>query len=127
MVLGFMPMLAYGQMAGFKPTTLEEKWPAEPRELVNVPLTLAKVSPAAKASTPVVETSLLTGPDGSALVLANYTYQPIKSLTVDLKLSRRVKRAVSTEGSKARLQKTAQGVRLELPLEWTDIILLPRE
>ncbi len=120
-----MPMLAYGQMAGFKPTTLEEKWPAQPRELVKLALTAAKITPVAKCSTPVVETSLLTGPNGSALVLANYTYQSVPSLTIDVKVPG-VTRAISTEGKLVKVTKTADGVRLQLPLERTDIIVLQK-
>jgi len=106
--LGFLPMLAYGQLANFKPTTLEEKWIAEPRDIVKMALDTAKITPVAKADVPVVETSLLTGPNGSALVLANYTYQPIDSLTIDVKLSEPVKQVISTEGSKVQLQTTGQ-------------------
>ena len=118
-----MPMLAYGHLAGFKPTTLEEKWPAQPRELVNLALSAAKINPVAKGSTPVVETSLLTGPNGSALVLANYTYQAVPSLTVDVKVAG-VTKATSTEGKPVKVTKTADGVCLELPLEWTDVVTL---
>jgi hypothetical protein len=125
--LGFLPMLAYGHLANFKPKTLEEKWTAEPREIIKIALDTAKIMPAAKADVPVVETSLLKGPEGSALVLINYTYQPIGSLTIDLKLSKPVKQAVSTEGSKVQLQTQSDGrIRLKMPLKWTDIILLKK-
>ncbi len=123
--LGFLPMLAYGQLAGFKPSTLGETWPQEPRDLIHLPIALSGILPAARASVPVVEASLLTGPAGSALVLANYTYKPIRSLTVDLKLSGPIGRAVSAEGKPIRQQKTPTGIRLELPLDWTDIVVLP--
>jgi hypothetical protein len=36
--LGFLPMLAYAQGAGFKPTTLEEKWPEPPRRFAQLAL-----------------------------------------------------------------------------------------
>jgi len=127
MGVGFMPMLAYGQMADFKPATLEEKWPEGPRRLVAEPCELAGVAPVAKADVPVVETSLLTGPKGSALVLANYTYQPIKELQVDVKLAQPVSKAVSCERGNVPCEKIAGGVRLKLPLEWTDIVLLLKE
>ncbi len=122
--LGFMPMLAYGKLASFKPTTLEEKWPAGPREIIGMPLEAAKVKPVAAANVPVVETSLLTGPKGSVLVLANYTYQPIDSLAVDVTLSGPVSKAVSTEGVTLRMTQTVNGVRLELPLKWTEMVVL---
>lgn len=125
--VGFMPMLAYGQLAGFKPATLEEKWTPEPREIIKLALDAAKIVPVAAANVPVVETNLLSGSEGSAVVLANYTYQPIKSLTIDLKVSKPFKQAVSIEGKEVKVERIDQAngkVRLQLPLEWTDIILL---
>lgn len=125
---GFLPMLAYSQGAGFKPSTLEEEWPARPREIIKSALNLAAVKPIAQANVPVVETSLLSGANGLALVLANYTYQPIEDLQVDLRLTQgqvqRIARVVSSEGKPVRWRKTTTGVRLVLPLEWTDLVLL---
>jgi hypothetical protein len=125
--LGFLPMLAYGQGAGFRPRTLEETWPAEPRELVHKALDEAGVVPVARAAEPVVETGLLAGPKADALVLANYTYHPILSLAVEVKLDHPVRSAVSAEGVPVRMEPTPAGVRLSLPLEWTDLVLLERE
>ncbi len=126
--LGFLPMLAYAQMAGFKFSTLEEKWPAEPRELVRLALEFARIRPVARADVPVVETSLLTGPQGSALVLVNYTYQPIRSLKVTVTLDPLPTRAVSTEGREVVLTPGAEpgSVCVQLPLEWTDVVLLTK-
>jgi hypothetical protein len=120
----FLPMLAYGQLAGFKPETLEEKWPDAPRRLIELALKAANVTSVAKCDHEVVETSLLTGEKGSALVLVNYTYQPIESLAVDVKLPNPVKRAVSTEGRDVAIEQIPGGARLRMPLEWTDIVLL---
>jgi hypothetical protein len=58
------------------------------------------------------------------VVLVNYTYQPIADLSVDVKLSRDVKRATSAEGANVRMDKTADGLRLHLPLGWTDFVTL---
>ena len=124
--VGFMPMLAYGKTAEFKPTTLAEKWKPEARSVIKIALDAAQITPVAASDMPVVETNLLTGKNGSALVLANYTYRPISSLTIDVKLSEPVKQAVSVEGSKVEFEKTKDGVRLKLPLKWTDIILLKK-
>jgi hypothetical protein len=125
--VGFMPMLAYGRLANFKPTTLEEKWAPEAREIIKMALDAANSAPVAKADVPVVEVNLLSGANGSALVLANYTYQPIDSLTIDLKLAQPVRQAVSTQGSQIQLQtieKSTGQIRLKLPLKSVDIILL---
>ncbi len=123
--LGFLPMLAYGQGAGFKPTTLDEKWPAGPRQLVQRALDAAGVTPVAICDQPVVETSLLSGPKGAVLVLVNYTYRPIDLLTVDVRLDQPITRAVSTEGHEATLVKMPDGrLRVRVPLEWTDMVVL---
>lgn len=123
--VGFMPMLAYGQLANFKPTTLGEKWTSEPREIIKMPLEAAKISSVIETNVPVVETNLLTGNEGSVIVLANYTYQPINDLTIDVKISKPFKQAVSIEGKKVSVQKIEDGkVRLQLPFEWTDMIIL---
>jgi len=121
---GFLPGLAYSP---FKPgqTTLDEKWPAGPRRLIGLALEAAKVVPVARADVPVVETSLLTGPRGSALVLVNYTYEPIPRLKVAVRLAHGVATAVSTEGAAVAMEKTDRGITLELPLDGTDIVLLP--
>lgn len=122
--VGFMPMLAYGQLANFKPSTLEEKWTSEPREIIKLALEAGKIVPVAEANVPVVETNLLTGNEGSAIVLANYTYQPIKSLTIDLPSVKPFKQAISIEGKQIKVERLNGKVRLHLPLDWTDIILL---
>jgi hypothetical protein len=120
-----MPMLAYGKLANFKPDTLEEKWKPEPREIIKKTLDLAKIEPVIRTNVPIVETNLLEGTEGSAIVLANYTYQPIKSLQIDVKISKPIKTAISVEGKSVKIIKQADGrVTLELPLEWTDIIIL---
>jgi hypothetical protein len=125
-VNGFFPMLAYGQMAGFKPTTLEEVWPSGPRSLVRMPLKQAKIQPVAEADWDVVETNLLTGPKGSCVVLVNYTYKAIGKLTVTVRVKHPVTRAWSTEGVPVKIVETLKdgGVRIELPLDLTDIVVL---
>jgi len=123
--VGFFPMLAYSPFKQGQ-VTLDEKWPPEPRSIIALALEAAKISPVARADVPVVETSLLTGPRGSALVLANYTYEPIPRLKVGLRLSHPVAKAVSTEGASVTLRQAEGGAVLELPLQWTDIILLPK-
>jgi len=122
--VGFLPGLAYSP---FKPsqTTLDEVWQLEPRELFRLPLALGlKGKQAVSLSVPVVEGSLLTGPQGSALVLVNYTYQPIPALRVRLTPSCKFTTATSTEGVPVQITKTADGAELTLPLELTDIVVL---
>jgi len=124
MLLGFCPMLAYGQLASFKPTTLEEHWPYWPRRLVKKPLTVASVRQRVECILWPVEATLLSGRKGSVLVLVNYLYKPQDSITVDLEVSHPVSKAVSTEGGRVELEKIPAGVRPRLPLKWTDLVVL---
>jgi hypothetical protein len=126
--LGFCPMLGYGQMAGFKPKTLEERWPAAPRRLAQLALDRAGVKPVARADVPVVETSLLKSKAAGSyvLVLANYTYQPIPQLHVDVRIPGKIGRVISTEGRDVKVESApGGGVRLTLPLDWTDLLIVP--
>jgi len=122
--LGFLPMLAYAQMAGFKPTTLEEKWPEEPRRLVAWALAQAGVVPTVQTSAPVVEATLLTGKAGSVVVIANLTYEPIETLAVTVRLPQAPKTATSVEQGELELRQVPGGVTFSLPLEWTDLVVL---
>jgi hypothetical protein len=125
--IGFCPMLAYGQMAGFKPKTLEERWPPGPRGFAQRVLDRAGVTPVARADVPVVETSLLHTPGrGYVLALANYTYQPVARLTVDVRIpTGHIGKPRSTEGREMTAEPTPDGVRLTLPLDWTDLVVIP--
>jgi len=122
--VGFLPGLA---SSPFKPgqTTLDEVWQPEPRQLFRLPLALGlKGKQNVALSVPVVEGSLLTGKAGSALVLVNYTYQPVKELKVLITPQCKFTTATSTEGVPVQVIRTAKGTELTLPLEWTDIVVL---
>jgi len=122
--VGFLPGLGYSPFKQGQ-TTLDEVWQPEPRELFRLPLALGlKGKQTVALSVPVVEGSLLTGPQGSALVLVNYTYQPVKTLKVTVAPSCKFTTATSTEGVPVQMKKTAAGTELTLPLEWTDIVVL---
>jgi hypothetical protein len=123
---GFLPGLAYSPFKAGQ-VTLDDVWPEDPRAIFAVPLRLAGVRPVAEASVPVVGTGLLTGPAGSALVLANHAHRSVPSLRVLLRGLPPFARAVSTEGVPVKVLPSAEeGVScVELPLESTDILLFP--
>ena len=56
--------------------------------------------------TEAVERSLLTGPEGSAIVLVNHTYKPIRRLRIGLRPPHPVRTAISTEGAEVALKRT---------------------
>ena len=124
-VVGFMPMLAYGQQAQFQPKTLGEKWKPWGRRIARVALDSAAVRGVIRTDTPVVESGLLDGERGAAIVLANYTYKPIRKLTIDVGLRRRVSRATTASGNSVEIvEQKSDHLRLRLPLDWTEIIIL---
>lgn len=122
---GFLPGLAYSPFKVGQ-TTLDEVWPEWPRRVMALPLAHA-FQPAVTLSEPVVEASLLTGAGGSALVLVNHTYRPVARLKVGLASIHPFRAARSTEGANVAIARRGNGAELELPLEWTDIVLLEPE
>ena len=88
---------------------------------------MAKVKPVVQTNVPVVVTGLLNSGDlGSVVVLANYTYEPIDKLSVDVAIAGPITKATSTNGSPVKMTKIPGGVRLELPLDCTDLVLLQK-
>ncbi len=93
--IGACPAIAYGKEANFVPLALAEKWPAGQRALIN---SLARSVPRlVELSQPAVEAGVYDAPAGTALVLANFTYQSIPRLQVRLGLPRPCKSVRSLE------------------------------
>jgi hypothetical protein len=116
--IGACPAIAYGKEAGFVPLALAEKWPAGQRALIN---DLARGVPRlVELSQPVVEAGVYDAPAGTALVLANFTYQPIPKLQVRLGLLRPCQSARSLEQGRLpfKMEATdAAGSRPAYPVE----------
>jgi hypothetical protein len=140
--VGFMPGLAYSPFKVGQ-TTLDEEWPLPPRWIIGdtPPVAAGLIGPfpmsdpravvcetldRGYAGTPI-ESSLLTGPEGSAIILVNHGYKPINRLSIRVKLPHPVRTAISTEGAAVRLRGDGDFKALEMPLEWTDIVLLPKQ
>jgi len=86
------PGISYIKDARFVPAALREKWPPAHRRFINAWARRAGAMPQVGLSHPVVEAGVLEGPHGIALVLANFTYQPIEQLTVRLPIRGQVTR-----------------------------------
>jgi len=124
---GFLPGLAYSPYT-LNQSTLDEVWPAAPRALMAQPLATGGITGVVTPDVPVVETSLLTGPQGAAIVLINQTYQPIASLKLTVRNLPPFSTATTVEGSAVTIKRLSPTeCELTLPLAWTDIILLPLE
>ncbi|MAE62624.1 MAG: hypothetical protein CMJ49_14850 [Planctomycetaceae bacterium] len=94
---GSCPGLTYIKEAGFVPDRLEEKWPVKVRRLINQWAGLSGAHRLVTLSHPVVEAGVYDAPDGTALVLANFTYESIDALKVRLAVRGAVKTVRSVE------------------------------
>jgi len=81
-----------------------------------------------EVSVPVVDVGLYDSPAGLALVLANYTYEPVSDLNVRVKSAKGVNSVFSVEQNKEipfKLDKEGD-LEFSLPLKLNDLILLRR-
>ena len=98
--IGACPAIAYIKEAKFVAGELKEKWPRSERRLINALARRRGVWRLVELSHPVVEAGVYDAPQGTALVLANFTYQPIEKLEVRLLVPRPVKSVASLEQGK---------------------------
>ena len=114
------PALSYAKAAKFVPKALEEKWPAPWR--AQLLADVADLPPPVQLSHPVVEAGLYEHPDAAALVLGNFTYQPIDSLEVTCAIRFEVKGVRSAEHGTLAFTQDDGTLRFKLPLGISDII-----
>ena len=125
MYLGACPAIAYAKEAKFVPRELKEKWPAEHRDLICSMARKRAIPPVVELSHPVVEAGVCDSPAGTALVLANFTYEPIEELTVRIDLPRPCKSVRSVAHGSLAFSSAGQPLTTEcsLPLGLNDIVL----
>lgn len=125
------PGLAYGKQAKFVDRELRERWPAGLRATITAPAR-ERVPRPVYLSDGVVEAGVYEHPSGTALWLANFTYQPVARLEVRLPMNRAV-RAVRSFAAGVLPYKIepapepgspgyAQAVVFTLPLGLNDVI-----
>jgi hypothetical protein len=131
------PAISYAKDAKFVPAELKEKWPAVQREFINLQAARAKAARLVELSHPVVEAGLYDAKAGTALVLANFTYQRIKDLKATLQLpgprppktvrsvtSGQLKFTSVTPAASGSLPQYPHKVTFTVDLGLTDIILI---
>ncbi len=128
------PGVASVKDARFVPLELKEVWPEAQRRLITGLARAASVPRIAEVSHAVVEAGVYDAPAGTALVLANFTYQPIKELRVVLPVVKLPKtmRSVThgelkfTTGTKREVAPKGldQSIEFTLPLGINDIVLV---
>ena len=91
------PGVSYAKDAHFVPAELKEKWPARQRQLINWIARASGAPRLVELSHPVVEAGVFESAEGAALVLANFTYEPIAQLEIGLPVKRAPKGVRSLE------------------------------
>ena len=118
------PGLSYAKDAEFVPTRLAEKWPAFQREFILAPLVEAEIKPQVMLSHPVVEAGVYDHPNASVLVLANFTYEPIKELECRVPIERRCFSVRSLQKGPLDFVNEDDHVVFTVPLDLNDVILM---
>ncbi|MDA1142365.1 MAG: hypothetical protein O3B01_27700 [Planctomycetota bacterium] len=90
LVAAACPGLSYLKDAKFVPLELKEKYPPIQRRFINSWAAASESSRLVELSHPVVEAGVYDAPNGTALVLANFTYEPIPELDVILPVRKEV-------------------------------------
>jgi len=134
--VGACPAIAYAKEAKFVPDRLAEKWPALLRGFITSLAQQRGVPRLVRLSHPVVEAGIYDAEGGTAVVLANFTYEPIRGLGVTIPVGRPVKSVRSVEKGPLKFTVTARpasaqaagpfdrDVTLRLDLGLTDIVLV---
>ena len=115
------PGVSYAKAAKFVPEALEESWPADWRDRLVAPV--REMPRAVALSEAVVEAGLYTRGKRAALVLANFTYQPLAALEVEVALPFRPARVRSVEAGPLEWEWRDGRARFRLPLGLSDVVV----
>ena len=132
------PGISYIKEAKFVANALAERWPEKYRTLLTDYAADAGALPLAKLSKPVIEAGVYDAPGGTALVLANFTYEPQEAVAVEIPVASEVSRVTSLVHGDLRFEsepvsKTQRKagfsrlVKFQLPLGIDDLVLLQRK
>ncbi len=106
------PALSYAKDAGFVPAELKEKWPAAQRGFLTAVARESGAPRLVELSHPVVEAGVFESARGAALILANFTYEPIARLEIRMPLKAPPARVVSLEHGPLPFAAEASGAAL---------------
>ncbi len=95
--VGACPGISYVKEARFVPAELKEKWPEGLRAFIARAAERRGVPRLVELSHPVVEAGVYDADAGTALVLANFTYEPIRGLRAKVRLPRECRAVRSVE------------------------------
>ena len=125
-VAGSYPGLAYAVPVQRIRTKIETGYRAEDRAVVTQFLLQSGLERPVLCSVPMIEVDLLTGPAGSAVVLANYTGAPQDRVALQVRADAAPGAVVSISRGPVpfRFDAAARRVTCELPLDAVDFVLL---
>ena len=124
------PGISYIKDAKFVPRELKETWPKPHRRTINAWAHRAGAPRLVELSHPVVEAGVYDADGGTALVLANFIYEPIEHLDIALPVSRRIRSVRSV--AQGNLRFTEEGntdgtyrwkIKCRVDLGLTDVLL----
>jgi len=129
LLVGATPGIAYIKDANFVRDRLAEKWPVPLRDFINGLARRRSVPRLARLSHAVVEVGVYDAPCGTALVLANVTYERLPALEVELEVRRAPGRIHSVERGALEFTQSPGAnetriVRFTVDLGLSDIVLL---
>ncbi|HOK79846.1 MAG TPA: beta-galactosidase trimerization domain-containing protein [bacterium] len=125
--IGSCPAIAYGKEAKFIANALKEKWQDNIRKWV-----LGEIIKNGKKlvdiSHPVVEAGVYDSQNGTCLVLANFTYQPIEKLNAVIEVTKKPSKVISCESGilKFNAKPSGKGYKVDfsMPLDINDIVMI---
>jgi hypothetical protein len=132
------PGISYIKDAKFVPADLAEQWPEAQRKFLTQFIEQAGVLPHVKLSHAVVEAGLYEIEKKLALVLANFTYKPIESLSVEIPSHFKNANVTSLEHGKLKFEsQKADGawrdagfkyvLKFSMPLGHDDLIMIEQK
>jgi hypothetical protein len=122
---GFFPGWVYWLSADHHdPGALPRRWSDAARDLAVAPARLAGAPRAVTVSRPGVEALRLDAPEGIAVVLLNWTGEPIEALDVAVSNPGRFARASSIERGLLRGEARPGALGVTLPLETVDVLMV---
>lgn len=124
LLIGALPGLAYLKPAMVDRKGLPESFPADLRSLIVLPTQWAGVKRQVVTSEPLVDATLMEGPNGAIVTLTNFRNDPIKELEVRLPALPDARRVVSVRNGELKVSRPDGIPTVSLPLEFGDFLLV---
>lgn len=116
----------FAKVAEANPEGNVTKFPELPRKLITFPCTMAEVMKQVEISQGTFEADLLVSEKGTALILINFTRQPIDAVKIKIQASG-IKSVSSVENGEIKFQENNGYVSFSMPVNGvTDIVMLKK-